>query len=295
MRQLIYQTINKLGYNIYNKNSNAREIKKKLKKYNIQHHEELLFLCSKYLFIFEKNFEDFIVKESEKGLEISFLDLVFDIDSSEEFLILNEIFIDQEYNFVCNEDCILIDIGANVGIASIYFSQLDHVQKIYSFEPVKDTFEIAENNLKRNNIMKISQFSNFGLGNLERKEQFLFRNNAKGNCGIRGQLSPSYHGENDYEKRTVLIKQATEVLEPIFNENKNFKIVVKMDCEGSEYEILENLYNSYLLNRIHIIVLEWHDFGAEILENYLKDNNFTVFSRRLSSISGMIYAVRNDY
>ncbi len=293
MRQLIYQTVNKLGYNIYNKNSNEREIKKKLKKYNIFHHEELLFQCSRYLFTFENKFEDFTVKESKKGLEVSFLNFIFDINSSEEFLILKEIYIDNEYRFICNEDCILIDIGANVGFASMYFSQLDNVQKIYSFEPVKDTFEIAENNLKRNNIMKISQFSNFGLGNFEREEQFLFNNNAKGNCGIRGQLSPSYQDEKDYEKRTVLIKRASDVLEPIFNENKNFKIVLKMDCEGSEYEILENLYNSYLLKRIHIIILEWHDLGAEILENYLKDNNYTIFSRKLSSISGMIYAVRN--
>lgn len=292
IRTLVYQAVNKLGYNFYKKNSQAKAVKKKLEKYNISNHNNLLFLCSRYVFVFEKKFKDFEIRESKKGLEISFSNLVFDIDSSEEFLILSEIFVDKEYRFICNESCALIDIGTNVGMASIYFSQLDHIKKIYSFEPVKDTFDIAVKNFNRNNTKKIVKFHNFGLGNLERKEKFLFANTTKGNCGIRGDLSPSYQDDKVYEKRIVLIKNASEVLEPIIEENRKLNIVVKMDCEGAEYEILENLHNSNLLKRINIIILEWHDLGAEILEDYLKVNNFFLFSRSLGPISGMIYAVR---
>jgi len=294
MKKYIYKAINKLGYNVYKKNRQEEILKKRLKKYGMKIHVKLFLSSSKYIFQFEETFKDFLLEETKEGLKVSFSGLIFKIETSEEFLILSEIFIDQEYGFRCNQDLLLIDIGANVGFSSIYFSKIENVKKIYAFEPIAESYYSALENFRVNNLSKIFKIYNFGLGNFEREEDFLFKKQAKGNCGIRGKLSPSYQNIDQYKKQKVLIKNASEILNPIFDRNKNLKIAVKMDCEGAEYEIIENLNKNKVLEKVHIIILEWHDRGALMIEEILKDNNFTIFSRNLGPISGMICGIRYE-
>ena len=47
---------------------------------------------------------------------------------------------------------------------------------------------------------------------------------------------------------------------------------LKIDTEGAEYKILEDLYNSGVLNKIDLLMGECH-FGIEKLEGYLNDFN----------------------
>lgn len=290
MKYLLYKFINSLGYNVSNKKKKEKKIWARLDKYNIRLHKDLLYSSAAYIFNLEKEYKDLSILENERSLIIKFGGLIFEIESTEEFLILTEIFLDKEYNFICNSPCIVIDIGANIGIASIFFSQKQYVQKIYSFEPIIDTYRIAEKNLNINNITKVEGFYNFGLGGSNRVEKFIFNKCSKGNSGIRGSLSPSYNRKKvGDEVRTVQINKASEILKPIIEENKDLRIVIKMDCEGAEYEIIENLSKENLLQKIDIIVLEWHDLGAKSIEDYLVANNFIIFSRSLGPISGLIF------
>lgn len=290
MKYLLYKFINSLGYNVFNKRKKEKNIWAKLDKYNIHSHKFLLYSSAAYIFNFEKVYNNFCVLENENFLIIKFGGLVFEIESTEEFLILSEIFLEKDYNFICNSHCVVIDIGANIGIASVFFSQKEYVKKIYSFEPIVDSFKIAEQNFKNNNITKVKGFYNYGLGGSNRVENFFFNKSLKGNSGIRGSFSPSYNRSSIVtEVRTVEIRKASDILKPIIEENKNLRIVIKMDCEGAEYEIIENLSKENLLQKIDIVVLEWHDLGAKRIEDCLVRNNFTIFSRSLGPISGIIY------
>ena len=291
MKKLLYNAINKLGYNIYKKNRKDIAIIKKLEKYNVSVHFNLLFRCSSYVFVLAEVFEDLEISDAEEFIKISFNNMVFYVESGEEFIILNEIFIDNDYDFGINEECVLIDIGANVGMATIFFSKMDNIKKIYAFEPVKDNFDLAQRNFDANQISNVD-FYNFGLGKEERDEKFLYSRQLKGNSGLRGTNNPYYQNLINVEEKTVKIKRASEILSPILEKSKEFKIVVKMDCEGAEYEIIENLSNENLLSKINIIMLEWHDYGPERVEKVLKESGFLIFSRPLGPISGMIYGVR---
>jgi len=77
-----------------------------------------------------------------------------------------------------------------------------------------------------------------------------------------------------------------------------------MDCEGSEWEILEKLDSENMLNKISVIAMEWHiDTGEGIesqkikfLKELLKKNGF-MFKFSFSGVDtdhdiivGMIYA-----
>lgn len=293
MKKIAYLLINKLGYRIEKKINDKRKIAPYLDKYNIVENYNLLFNSKEYVLNLNKKFENLAIENHKDGFLVSFLDLKIYVESNEEFHVLNEIFVRNDYDFISGSKAVVIDIGANIGITSLFFSRFDYVDKIYAFEPVKDTFEHAQYNLRLNDeIHKIEWIKNIGLGKNSRKEIFLFDKHFKGNTGVRGVSSPSYTNNDNAKEREVQIEDATLEIGKIVKDAKDRKIIVKMDCEGGEYEILENLYKSGMINQIDVLVLEWHDKGSQIIEEMLINSGFNFFSRSFDSITGMIYAFK---
>ncbi|OXA68929.1 hypothetical protein B0A61_04280 [Flavobacterium aquatile LMG 4008 = ATCC 11947] len=266
-----------------------------LSKFKIIENSNLLYRARVYVKKIDSFYPDLKIKNHLNGFIFSFSDVSIFVESPEEIFIISEVFVEYDYNFISTEKCIVIDIGANIGISSLFFSRLPFVDKIYSFEPVSETYQQAKNNLSLNEkINKVEQLNNFGLGKNNRSEIFIFNKEMKGNTGVRGLLSPSYAANsNNFIEVEVSIRDTSEIITQIKNENKVEKIVVKMDCEGAEYEIFENLTKSGVLNNVDIFMIEWHDKGSSVIEEALKKANFNCFSRNLGPNSGMIHAYKN--
>jgi len=64
-----------------------------------------------------------------------------------------------------NKDSVVLDIGANIGNHTLYFANECHVKKIYSFEPITETFKILKKNIKLNNLEDRVTIQNVGLSN----------------------------------------------------------------------------------------------------------------------------------
>lgn len=295
MKKYIYSIINKLGYKIENRQHLVDNEMLYLSKFKITENINLLYRARVYVKKINEFYNDLEIINHLNGFIFKFSNVSIFVESPEEIFIISEVFVEYDYNFVSNQSSIIIDIGANIGISSIFFSTLKYVDKIYSFEPVLETYNQAKYNFSLNkSCNKIKEINNFGLGKNNRTEVFIFNKDMKGNTGVRGLLSPSYAANTfNVTEVEVLIKNASEILSRIIDDNKGKKIIVKMDCEGAEYEIFENLSVSGILKKIDILMLEWHDKGATQIEKLLQDANFNSFSRNLGQNSGMIYACKN--
>ena len=200
--------------------------------------------------------------------------------------ILLEIFAKEEYGieypFNSNSDgAVVIDIGMNVGCASLYFANLMNVTKVYSYEPFKENYCEALSNFALNpNLSSKIVPHNFGLGN----GNYLLSVNGGISCrkDISGELLQ------------ITINDAAEILGPIIDEHgKMGKIWLKCDCEGGEYDIFESLGKD-LLSKIDIITMEWHGHCDKLkfLKEMLLKNGFAFrVDCNLVVDLGMIYAL----
>ena len=292
MKKTLYKLISKLGFKIENKRKEQLKREKIVSKYQVT--QQIPLLVKSFVFIqnIAQKYQDLQVSDFREGVLMAFNGLKIYVESYEELFILDEVFVQNDYNFLTDEKMIVMDIGANIGISCLFFSQLNCVEKIYAYEPVGATFDQAVLNLELNKeISKVVQLNNFGLGKNNRDVVFLFDRNVKGNTGSRGALSTSFNSEHVVETK-VQIKNVAEQINIVVAANPSAKIVLKMDCEGGEYEIFESLAESGMIAKIDYLMMEWHDKGADVLEEVLIKNGFICFSKRLAFNSGMIYAVK---
>lgn len=295
MKKFIHKVLKDFGYKLSNVSKKEKEVQNLVQSFGVANDKHHLVLnAASYLFEIKKKFPELRLVSHKDGVLASFAALKLYIESPEEFFIIKEVFLEKDYNLLSNESFVVFDIGMNIGLSSLFFGLQNNVQQIYSFEPVVTTYKQALYNLELNPSCsdKIEAF-NFGLGGSSRVEKVLYNSQAKGNCGIRLDLSQVIDKENA-EEIEINIKNVQEVLPDLLAKHPKLKKVFKIDCEGAEYEILQKLNDSNLLVDIDVILIEWHDKGATLIEELLVANNFSVISRHLTSITGMIYAFKNS-
>lgn len=265
----------------------------RIQKKDVSKHQKLIFKGLEYFRKLKARYVDVSLKETDEGILIGFNDLTFYLKTVEDFHILTEVFYDGDYDLNTTDDCVVFDIGMNIGLASLFFARKNFVKKIYSFEPVAETFEQGQYNLSLNQKYshKIQSF-NFGLGSENKTETFYFHPETKGNCGNRGLKSPSLKNLENLIPISVEIKEICRELQPLLESNENYKKFIKLDCEGGEYEILAKLDEGNCLKFFDGLIIEWHDNGSEILENILLKNGLLMISKYATPISGLIYAFK---
>lgn len=214
------------------------------------------------------------------------------IRSYEEIEIFYSIYLMGEYNIVLPFDFVLIDVGMNVGFTSLFFAQQANVTKIIGFEPMSETYRCLQENLALNPDLaqKIIPY-NFGLGGTTRRQTVEYCFTYKGGVGILG-LPSDIKASAEFHEEEICIKDAGETLEQIIGQGLQENYVIKMDCEGAEYEIFENETFRRLLRKVRVIMLEYHRLGYQIIKERLETAGYEVLLKTDElGINGMIYAV----
>ena len=179
---------------------------------------------------------------------------------------INEIVNKNEYilsNFKNKKNKIFIDIGANIGIASLIMAKLNPDSIIYSFEPFKPVYDLFVKNIEHNNIKNIIPF-NLAISNKTQDNiELICSPYCSGNGTIyANNLFTNVHlGEPNKS-----IISTIEFDEFIDKYNINEIYLLKIDCEGAEYDII---YDSKKIkeNLIKNIVGEFHDLKYNNVRN----------------------------
>lgn len=207
----------------------------------------------------------------------------FTISHLLDALTIKEIFLDQDYKVNLSNPEVIIDIGANIGTFSILQAKKHPQCNIYAFEPAKATNKLLKTNLRLNGIKNVI-ISQKGVGAKPGKH-ILYTHSASG-------LSSLINTKTATRPEKISIT----TLDQIFQNHKIKKCdLLKMDCEGAEFEILFNT-SGQTFKKIKNLVLEYHDGLTKHshcqLINFLKDKKFTVkkHPHPLEENIGIIYA-----
>lgn len=238
--------------------------------------------------------EKFAAKISDEN--IVFEDIIIKNCSEQMPLLVKEVLLCEHYNFYSAKDekYICIDIGANVGLTSIYLLKNDLVNKVYTFEPMTPTFELMKKNFELNKKYtqgKVEVY-NYGLDSENKTITSKFNMDHIISLSSEGTFNDCFDG-TDIE---IELKNASEILMPIVEHHKDNgeKIFLKIDCEGAEYKILPNLFSSGILQMIDVIILEFHNKPDALLEIFKRANffYFLEYIRRDEYVFGNIKAVK---
>lgn len=157
----------------------------------------------------------------------------------------------------------MLDIGANIGNHSVFFS--NYFNKIYSFEPQKETFKLLKINTDR--ISNIETF-NYGISTSSLTEKIYV------NSKNRGMIS-KIREDDFYFKESIQFR-------PYNKKTKDKISYIKIDVEGNEIDVLNSLKNILIKDK-PIISFEFNDPFVKknivgTLNNYGYDD-FYVFNR----------------
>lgn len=146
------------------------------------------------------------------------------------------------------KDSIVLDIGANIGHHSLYFSSL--CKQVYAFEPYEAVRKKLESKIERNGIKNITVVP-VGLSN-EASELAYFEPPSS-NLGS-GSFLAAHSNENLNQGLKLELKNGDAVVNNMSLQKIDF---VKIDVEGFEYFVLKGLVDTLRLQR-PVLMLEFN-------------------------------------
>lgn len=243
-----------------------------------------------------------LYEKNEIKLMLSVNGVTVKIRSKDEFYNAYDALVNQIWNYSINNgrEDVVLDVGMNIGDTVLYFLNKRNVRKVYGYEPFRETYEDAVENLQ-DYLQCTEQVEVFPYGISNENAGRVIGFNRDMTCGqstipsIREEAYAWYHGEGlakieNEEQEKIQVRDAAEVFRPIMEEYVGCNMVLKMNCEGEEYAILERLASEQLLDRFAVIMLEWHYKGKDGILKYLDAAGFTYWCQDKERNMGLVYA-----
>lgn len=166
--------------------------------------------------------------------------------ATSDFEVFKQIFLEREYDLRLKEvPKVIVDCGANIGLAAVYFKNKFPAARIISVEPEQSNFDL----LKKNT----ATYSNVEClkAGIWKRDSFL-------------EVKPGPTKANwDFVVNEVTVESANTIkgvsIQGIMNTYNLSEIdLLKIDIEGAEKELFESNYEGWI-PKTKVIVIELHD------------------------------------
>ena len=162
-----------------------------------------------------------------------------------------EHFVEEPYRLTEVRGRIVVDVGAFTGNSAIYFA-CRGAKKVIAFEPVPETYHLAIENVKLNGFNNID-IRNEGLSTNEGEVLVDSMVQSHHSFSLVGRTSPTG------------VKVHTRTLSDVVSELGPDEAVIKLDCEGCEYDLLLKSDDRTIL-RFGQVILEAHSGTGSVIK-----------------------------
>lgn len=180
-----------------------------------------------------------------------------------------------------SQDSIVVDVGANMGDFAIWAASLCPLGRVYAVEPMRESISALETNKALNSLQNI-EIIQAALGDHE----------GEITLSIAGaESSAHFHPDAGTNTQTARLTTLPQLMRDYGLEKID---LLKMDCEGSEWDILPAARE--VLPRIRQICMEFHlerGWTAEKLAEWLRSNGYEVWYSEGARWTGLLWARRD--
>jgi FkbM family methyltransferase len=178
---------------------------------------------------------------------------VFKVRGAMDIWSVKETFLDRFYEIYgsrVGDGWKIIDIGAGIGEFTV-FAALGHPRNhIFAFEPFPESYNLLQENLRLN-----------GAGNAQVFPEAIGSETGSLALDLSGgeplQLQ-SHQLEAQHIIKNTLVVPCLSLADAFDRLKLEYCDLLKLDCEGAEYQILMEAPQT-VLRRIHRIIMEYHD------------------------------------
>ena len=202
-----------------------------------------------------------------------------------DLFVLEEIYLEKLYDGDYRGSFV-IDVGGYIGETALFFAQRG-ARRVFCVEPSPDNLRLLEQNISQSSFKDKTVVIRAAILDKDGIVEFYMDN----------QSHHSYHVANSHEFMKIQTRDAStcnvqamsfrSLLEYTGLEEVD---VVKLDCEGSEYDILLGTPDS-VLKRVRKYIIEYHN-GPDVLVRRLDDLGYKVREKFRGGAVGLLYAER---
>lgn len=158
---------------------------------------------------------------------------------------------------------LFIDVGANIGIYSLYAAAVNSSVPIFAVEPVITNFNELNKNIQMN--QKNQQITGFDLA-LSSMTGFADLINVDSRLGSSGAQIDTSSGAKSGSTQVVTGDQLLDTAISKYDPNK--KIMIKIDTDGNELDVLNGFYKSFSAGNVSTVLVETHPTNRDEIEDF---------------------------
>ena len=224
------------------------------------------------------NRENYVFRNVNGKIYMDIEDRVFHIPFPYGIYELLEVYRDQCYRHIKASGTV-VDVGAFIGDTAVYFAS-QGAKRVVAFEPARQLYQYAIDNVKLNHLDNTVEVHNCAIGTRKGEAKFFYNPNWPG-------LSSLDEGRFEAQIQNVVVVSLADVIRDVGNVE-----LLKLDCEGAEYQLLPHLHETGVISRVQNVILEVHGSKQPIL-GILKHDGYKIVHVDESGPNPLVSASRN--